>query len=157
MKSLRDTEPVGLMVELQHVAQDTHAPSQQDFQHWLDAGFPKLENLSVLIRIVDPAESRQLNREYRGKDKSTNVLSFPFEVPAGVPNEHLGDLVICAEVVNSEAKEQGKTASAHWAHIAIHGVLHLMGYDHIDPDEAEEMEAIEVRLLNQLEISNPYL
>ena len=148
---------MGLVVVLQHVARDTHAPSQRDFQHWLDASFPSFENLSILIRIVDPEESRQLNRGYRDKDKPTNVLSFPFEVPAGIPNEHLGDLVICAEVVNHEAQEQGKTANAHWAHIVIHGVLHLMGYDHIDPAEAEEMETIEVRLLNKLGISNPYL
>ncbi len=147
---------MGLNVETQCVAKDVSAPSQQDFQHWLDACFPDVDDLTLLIRIVESTESQQLNRDYRGKDKSTNVLSFPFELPEGVPNEHLGDLVICAEVVNREAQEQGKSMTAHWAHMVIHGVLHLMGHDHIAQAEAVEMEAIEVRLLNKLGVSDPY-
>ena len=156
MKSQKGTESVGLTVALQCVTEAMSVPSLQDFQQWLDRSFPDVDDLSVLIRVVDASESQQLNRDYRSKDKPTNVLSFPFEVPAGVPNTHLGDLVICAEVVNREALEQGKSPRAHWAHISIHGVLHLMGFDHLDPADAEEMEAIEVRLLKQLGISDPY-
>lgn len=114
----------------------------------------------ITLRIVDEPESQALNNEYRGKDKPTNVLSFPFEMPEGVPAEALppmlGDLVVCAPVVQLEAQQQDKRDDAHWAHMIIHGVLHLLGYDHIDDAEAETMEALEIKLLAQLGFSNPY-
>lgn len=114
----------------------------------------------ITIRVVDEAESRQLNAEYRGKDKPTNVLSFPFEMPEGLPEGALppvlGDLVICAAVVAREAREQGKSPEAHWAHMVTHGVLHLLGYDHQETREAELMEALEIEILAGLGYADPY-
>lgn len=104
----------------------------------------------LTIRIVGEAESRTLNRQYRGKDKPTNVLSFQGE--AGV----LGDLVICAPLVAREAAEQGKTARAHWAHLVVHGCLHLQGYDHEHEPDAKAMEAREIRILKRLGFADPY-
>ena len=101
----------------------------------------------------------RLNKEYRGKDKPTNVLSFPFDDMAGLPEEEtrlLGDLVICAPVVRKEAKKQDKRPKDHWAHMVVHGTLHLLGYDHIEEAEASEMEALEARILEQFGIKNPY-
>jgi len=110
----------------------------------------------VLIRLVDETEGARLNADYRGKNYPTNVLSFPFEVPPGIPNTHLGDLVICAPVVVGEAVAQGISVEAHWAHLTVHGVLHLLGYDHLEDDEAERMEAEEIRILETLGFPNPY-
>ncbi len=116
------------------------------------------------LRIVSAEESRQLNRDYRGKDKPTNVLSFPMQMEGDITfaeNEPqafqiLGDLAICAQVVEDEARQQQKHREAHWAHMLVHGMLHLQGYDHIEDAEAEEMEQLEVRILNQLGFSDPY-
>lgn len=112
--------------------------------------------VEVSLRFVDDETIRELNRDYRGKDKPTNVLSFPFEAPPGVPTTLLGDLVICAPVVAAEAAEQGKPLTAHWAHMVVHGVLHLLGYDHIDDADAEIMEGLEVEILAGLGVPNPY-
>ena len=106
--------------------------------------------------VVDAAESQHLNLTYRGKDKPTNVLSFPADLPDFVESTHLGDLAICAEVVVHEAREQGKPVMNHWAHMTIHGCLHLLGYDHIKDDEAALMEDLEVKLLAALNIPDPY-
>jgi probable rRNA maturation factor len=110
----------------------------------------------MVIRIVDEDESAQLNETYRHKSGATNVLSFPFDVPEGIELNLLGDLVICAPVLSREADTQNKTIMAHWAHIIIHGTLHLLGYDHIDDVDAQEMEEKEIALLQTLSISNPY-
>jgi len=135
-----------------------HLPSEENFALWVKKALPDSdEEFEVTIRIVDEEESHALNHEYRGKDKSTNVLSFPFEAPPGLDLPLLGDLVICAQVVEKEAKEQKKELLHHWAHMTIHGILHLRGYDHINDDEADEMEAIETELLASLAISDPYL
>ena len=109
------------------------------------------------MRLVDEEESQTLNREYRGKDKPTNVLSFPSDLPAVVENDLLGDLVICVPVVAREANEQGKSLEAHWAHLVIHGLLHLMGYDHQTDEEALQMESRERELLQQLNYPDPYI
>lgn len=133
-------------------------PSFEDFSRWIKVALPTIgDEFEVTVRLVDEEESLALNSEYRGKDKSTNVLSFPFEAPMDLDVPLLGDLVICTQVVNREAEEQQKTALDHWAHLTIHGILHLRGYDHIDDDEAEEMEALETQLLASLGISDPYL
>jgi probable rRNA maturation factor len=133
-------------------------PSEADFRLWVEKALPTVgEEFEVTIRIVDEEESHALNHEYRGKDKSTNVLSFPFEAPPGLDLPLLGDLVICTQVVEREAEEQKKELLHHWAHMTIHGILHLRGYDHINDDEADEMEAIETKLLASLAISDPYL
>ncbi|SIQ41060.1 probable rRNA maturation factor [Aeromonas sp. RU39B] len=132
-------------------------PAESDFQRWLDGtinGFQ--DEAEVTVRLVDEAESNELNLTYRGKDKPTNVLSFPFEAPPGIELPLLGDLVICRQVVEREADEQGKPLEAHWAHMVVHGCLHLLGYDHIEDDEAEEMEQLERDIMNELGYADPY-
>ncbi|QGZ72034.1 rRNA maturation RNase YbeY [Aeromonas hydrophila] len=133
-------------------------PSEAQLQGWLDGtilGFQ--QEAEVTVRIVDEAESNELNLTYRGKDKPTNVLSFPFEAPPGLELPLLGDLVICRQVVEHEAAEQSKPLMAHWAHMVVHGSLHLLGYDHIEDDEAEEMEALERDIMQELGFADPYL
>ena len=117
----------------------------------------------MTIRYVGAEESRSLNAQFRGKDRPTNVLSFPasedpaqFEVLPGSTQPYLGDLVICAAVVEREAAEQGKSRRAHHAHMVVHGILHLLGYDHLTPSEAEQMESIEIRALDSLGYPDPY-
>lgn len=114
----------------------------------------------VSIQVVDEATISELNQTYRHKSGPTNVLSFPFEAPPGLPEEEaqsmLGDIIICAQVVSREAEEQGKELQAHWAHMVVHGVLHLLGYDHLDDEEAEAMESLEIQLLSELAFPNPY-
>jgi probable rRNA maturation factor len=111
---------------------------------------------SLCVRIVDSAESRRLDRDFRGKDRPTNVLSFPASPEERVASGVLGDLVICAPVVAREAHEQHKTLGAHWAHMVVHGMLHLLGYDHEKPREARAMEALEVEILRGLGFHDPY-
>lgn len=121
------------------------------------AGRTEFAEPELTIRLVQLEESQELNFAYRGKDKPTNVLSFPFEAPPEVPIELLGDLVICAPVVNQEAIEQHKNAEAHWAHMVVHGCLHLLGFDHIKDDEAEIMENLERQIMASLGFPDPYL
>jgi probable rRNA maturation factor len=137
------------------IATAKSVPATALFQRWAEAAGPA-GPAEVSIRIVDIPESARLNQVYRHKSGPTNVLSFPFEVPAGVPNELLGDLAICAPVVEREAKEQGKSAEAHWAHMVVHGILHLRGYDHDEDAEAERMEALEAEIMARLGYPNPY-
>lgn len=133
-------------------------PTEADFQRWLEAVLPQFQPESeVTIRVVDEAESHELNHTYRGKDKPTNVLSFPFEAPPGIELPLLGDLIICRQVVEQEAREQEKALEAHWAHMVIHGSLHLLGYDHIEDDEAEEMESLETEIMLALGYPDPYI
>ncbi|MEZ9834209.1 rRNA maturation RNase YbeY [Vibrio breoganii] len=140
------------------VENDSQLPSEQDFQSWLDYTLTQFQPDSELtIRIVDSEESHQLNHDYRGKNKPTNVLSFPFEAPPGVEINLLGDLVICKQVVEDEAAAQQKTLTAHWAHMVVHGSLHLLGYDHIQDEEAEEMESLETEIMQGLGFDDPYL
>ncbi|MEZ8304070.1 rRNA maturation RNase YbeY [Vibrio splendidus] len=133
-------------------------PTEQDIQLWLDKIIPQFqENAELTVRIVDTEESHQLNHDYRGKDKPTNVLSFPFEVPPGMELDLLGDLIICRQVVEKEAEEQNKPLLAHWAHMVVHGSLHLLGYDHIEDDEAEEMESLETEIMQTMGFEDPYI
>lgn len=133
-------------------------PTEADFQRWLEAVLPQFQPESeVTIRVVDKAESHELNHTYRGKHKPTNVLSFPFEAPPGIELPLLGDLIICRQVVEQEAREQEKALEAHWAHMVIHGSLHLLGYDHIEDDEAEEMESLETEIMLALGYPDPYI
>lgn len=149
--------------DLQIASATRELPSHEQFERWVDAVLdPRIAEpaAGVVIRIVDEAESRGLNREFRGIDRPTNVLSFPFEPPPGAPREalagHLGDLVICAPVVIGEAAEQGKLAEAHWAHMVVHGLLHLLGYDHQNDAEAADMEERERSVLRRLGYPDPY-
>lgn len=148
-------------VEVQFVVQAEGVPPLSAFHHWVEAATADLQtDVQLTIRIVDELESRTLNHRFRGRDKPTNVLSFPFEAPPGVPLEeignHLGDLVICAPVVRQEAGEQGKTQAEHWAHMVVHGVLHLRGFDHQADSDAEAMEQRERQLLAGLGFADPY-
>jgi probable rRNA maturation factor len=133
-------------------------PSESQLISWLAPVFQQhqLDEHEITIRFVDDVESAELNNTYRGKNYPTNVLSFPFEAPPGVDVPLLGDLVVCVPVIEKEAKEQGKTLNNHYTHMVIHGCLHLLGYDHIDDSEAEEMEALEIKLLAEIGIDDPY-
>jgi probable rRNA maturation factor len=134
------------------------APDSTQFENWLSQVAKQLNITGeVCIKIIDETESQDLNNTYRQKDKPTNVLSFPSEIPDFIKSTHLGDLAICAPLVEQEAEQQNKVVQNHWAHLTIHGCLHLLGYDHIEDNEAEEMEALEVKLLAELKIGNPYI
>ncbi len=148
-----------VIIDLQIATENSaDLPTEQQIQQWANAAV-RAENVEpeITVRIVDEAESHQLNLTYRGKDKPTNVLSFPFECPDEVALPLLGDLVICRQVVEREAQEQGKLLTAHWAHMVVHGSLHLLGYDHIEEDEAEEMESLESQIMRSLGFADPYL
>jgi probable rRNA maturation factor len=139
------------------------APTCEQFQLWIAEIIKMIPEKiptqchEVCISIVDKNTSAELNENYRGKNGPTNVLSFTYDPMPGVPQESLGDLAICAEIVEEEASAQHKTVESHWAHLTIHGVLHLLGYDHIVDDEATVMEALEINLLHKLGFENPYL
>lgn len=145
------------MIDIQKEAEDDGLPSDDELNYWVESALePNNKGSELTVRIVELEESRTLNNQYRHKDKPTNVLSFPFENPPGLELPLLGDLVICAPVVRAEAKEQNKSLTAHWAHMVIHGTLHLQGYDHIQAADAEIMEAKEVVYLQKLGFPDPY-
>ena len=132
-------------------------PTVREFRAWARAAVvPHRRDAELALRVVDEAESEYLNQTYRGKPGPTNVLSFAAELSPDVPVPLLGDLVICAPVVMREAREQHKLAQAHWAHMTVHGCLHLLGYDHQSAREANVMEALEIEILEQLGFANPY-
>jgi probable rRNA maturation factor len=148
-----------LTLSVGYAASRKGVPTSASFRQWVEAalrGAKRRKATELSIRIVDAKEGRTLNRDYRGKDYATNVLSFPVELPPGITLPLIGDLVICAPVVTKEAAEQGKLARHHWAHMTVHGVLHLLGYDHMEDAEAEAMEALETRVLAGLGIDDPY-
>ena len=155
--------PVRLDVSVGYALPRAGLPSAVSFRKWVAAALAgRIREADLAIRVVDAREGRALNRHYRGKDYATNVLSFPADaaegvkLPKGVKMPLLGDLVICAPVVAREAKEQGKALNDHYAHLTVHGVLHLLGWDHEDEREAECMEALEREILAGLGIEDPY-
>jgi probable rRNA maturation factor len=133
-------------------------PSTAAIRRWARAALSgvRQRRVAVNVRIVGAGESRRLNASYRRRDKATNVLSFPYEAPPGAKSDLLGDLVICAPVVKHEARAQGKTEKAHWAHMVVHGIMHLRGYDHDNDEDAAVMERREIRTLRTLGFPNPY-
>lgn len=147
---------MALELDLQLAGEWPQLPAPEDFEAWLTSALQPGSNIELTVRVVGRDESRELNRAFRGKDSATNVLSFPAELPEGIDLPLLGDIVICAPLVAEEAAQQGKAVRDHWAHLTIHGLLHLMGHDHLDDDEAEEMESLEISLLESLGIGNPY-
>ena len=148
---------MAVLLDVQIACEDNNLPSIEQLQLWAETALStQKDDPELTIRIVESQESQELNHQYRGKNKPTNVLSFPFEVPEGIEINLLGDLVICSDVVNKEAIEQNKNIYDHWAHLVIHGCLHLLGYDHIEEDDAVEMESLEIKLLSTLGIDNPY-
>ena len=149
--------PVRLDVSVSYAAPRTGVPAATSFRNWVAAALRgRIREADLAIRIVGAKEGRALNRHYRGKDYATNVLRFPAELPEGVKMPLLGDLVICAPVVAREAKEQKKPLTAHYAHLTVHGALHLLGWDHEDEREAEAMEQLEREILAELGIADPY-
>jgi len=142
---------------LQNASSAAGVPAIGEFEKWLGVALQGMPAAILTIRIVDAAESAELNQRYRQKSGATNVLSFPADLPEEIDLPLLGDLVICAPLVQAEAAAQGKAVMAHWAHLVIHGCLHLLGYDHIEPADATEMESLETRQLQQLGLPDPYV
>lgn len=138
-------------------SEDEDIPDTAEVQHWAEQACLCEDQVIASVQVVDNDEMRELNSTWRGKDGPTNVLSFPMQSPEEVDLKILGDLALCAPVINAEARQQHKPVSAHWAHMVVHGMLHLQGYDHIEQQQAEEMEALEIRILDQLGFDNPYL
>ena len=147
-----------LHVDIQNASGEP-VPAEDDLRHWIAtalAGRATQEQVEVSVRLVDTEEMAMLNETYRGKQGATNVLSFPASLPAELSIPLIGDIVICAPVVRAEAAQQGKNLSAHWAHMTVHGTLHLLGYDHIEEQDAAIMEALESAILAELNFSCPY-
>ena len=149
--------PVRLDVSVAYALPRAGLPAAVSFRKWVAAALAgRIREADLAIRIVGTKEGRALNRHYRGKDYATNVLSFPAELPEGVRLPLLGDIVICAPVVAREAREQKKALADHYAHLTVHGTLHLLGWDHEDTREAECMERLEREILAELGIEDPY-
>ncbi|HEC15817.1 MAG TPA: rRNA maturation RNase YbeY [Sedimenticola sp.] len=147
----------GIELEIQYAVSGEGLPARSDFREWVEAALAgRRDRAALVIRIVDEHESAGLNQRYRHKAGPTNVLSFPFRAPPPVETDLLGDLAICAPLVRRQAGAQGKTERAHWAHMVVHGVLHLLGYDHEDSARAAEMERIEAGILARLGFPDPY-
>jgi len=147
---------MAIEIDVQFATAFTPLPDETQIELWATTALRGREKAQLTVRLVDEAESRQLNARYRGKNTPTNVLSFPAELPQGIEIPLLGDVVICAPLVEREAGEQHKKIDAHWAHLVIHGVLHLLGHDHQEEAEAEEMETIESDLLFSLGFPDPW-
>ena len=146
-------------IDLQNAVEAESAPDEAECRTLVSEVLSMLkdeQDAELTIRIVDEEESAELNEEYRGKKGPTNVLSFPFEAPVELPVRLLGDLVICASKVESEAVEQNKLVQAHWSHLIVHGTLHLLGYDHQSDEQAETMESLERNILHNLDFPDPY-
>jgi len=151
-----------VQVDVQNACNDDTAPEIPIVESWIGRAIDASGHggdTEVSVRIVDAAEIHALNSDYRGKDKPTNVLSFPAGDVAGLPADMpipLGDVVICASVVREEAAAQGKAITDHWAHMLVHGTLHLLGFDHETETEAAQMEALETRILSEHGVADPY-
>ena len=145
---------------LQNESDRESVPNISEFRKWLQQVLAEHGEISLAVRIVDREEMQALNSQYRGQDKPTNVLAFPAEIPAVVREQiesvPLGDIVICAPIVEAEAIDQNKPSIDHWAHLTVHGALHLLGYDHQDDEQARVMETLEQECLTELGIADPY-
>lgn len=159
-----------LNTEIQCECRDQYVPEPSLIREWVNRAYSKISDeatgvitgdgsadaLELTIRIVDEEEGALLNKRYRKRNGATNVLSFPYESPADVPQVILGDIVICAPVVAREAQISGTSAQAHWAHLVVHGILHLCGFDHKTHKQAESMEGLEISILADLGFPDPY-
>lgn len=147
-----------LVIDIQHASDSPDLPADKQLEKWLQAAWlgKPTQDSEVCLRIVGCEEMTVLNSRYRGKDKPTNVLSFPADIPAELALPLLGDIVICADIVAEQATQQEKTASAHWAHMCVHGMLHLQGHDHQNEADALEMETLETHILAELGYASPY-
>ncbi len=160
--SSKPTRKMTVQVDVQFVSTGAYTPSVNDISAWVNSALVVAQHTvggEVLVRVVDAGEMQVLNSEFRQQDKPTNVLSFPAGEIAGMPGDAvlpLGDVVVCASIVNDEAQQQGKAPADHWAHMIVHGTLHLMGYDHEETMAAAEMEGLEIQALYDYGIANPY-
>jgi probable rRNA maturation factor len=146
-----------LIVDIQMASASEEAPDPQSIERWIGAAIgDQRESTELSVRIVDAEEGQALNEQFRGSTGATNVLSFPFENESPEPLPLIGDIVICAPVVAKEAREQNKALNAHWAHMMIHGVLHLLGYDHQNENDANLMETLETEIMQGLGFPPPY-
>ena len=144
-------------IDLINNSDSSQLPALSDLQNWATAAVgQRREEAEISLLIVDEAEGAELNQQWRNKSGPTNVLSFPSDLPAELGLPLLGDLIICAPVVAREALEQKKSLNSHWAHMMVHGTLHLLGFDHIDDDQAEEMESLETDILARIGYPDPY-
>jgi probable rRNA maturation factor len=149
--------PVRLDVSVEYALPRLGLPAAVSFRKWVAAALKgRIREADLAIRIVGTKEGRALNRHYRGRDYATNVLSFPAELPEGVVLPLLGDIVLCAPVITREAREQKKALTDHYAHLTVHGALHLLGWDHEDAREADCMEQLEREILAEMGIEDPY-
>ena len=135
---------------------DDDVPEPELLQSWAAAAYLGETPAVASLLVTTADEVQSLNKQYRNKDKATNVLSFPMESPAEIDLCLLGDIVLCAPVIRQEAEQQSRSEVSHWAHMVVHGMLHLQGYDHIDNDDAKQMEKLEIDILAQLGFNNPY-
>ena len=144
-------------INVEYVSNASELPAEAMISRWVQAALEGYErDVEVGIRIVDESEITELNQRFRKEAEPTNVLSFPFEDPPGTQTDVLGDVVVCAPIVSSQAQTEGKPLSAHWAHMVVHGIMHLRGYDHETPEEANAMEHMETRILEGLGFPDPY-
>jgi len=144
-------------INVEYMSNASELPAEAMIAHWAQAALQGHERyVEVGVRIVDESEIIELNQRFRKKAEPTNVLSFPFEDPPGTQTDVLGDVVVCAPIVSSQAQTEGKPLSAHWAHMVVHGIMHLRGYDHETPEEANAMEHMETRILEGLGFPDPY-
>ena len=146
---------------MENASSSPNVPDEKLVHQWVYAALAEIntggkDDLELSVRVVDEEESADLNQRYRHKQGATNVLSFPADLPDSLQLPLLGDLVICAQIVEREARQQDKSLDAHWAHMLIHGSLHLMGYDHIDDRDTEEMELLETKIITSLNFPPPY-
>ncbi len=143
---------------IQFASKSQCIPGAGDLIKWIEkiSQLTEIKQKNITVRLVDETESQALNKQFRGRDRPTNVLSFPSEVPRDIEPDYLGDIVICAPVVEQEARDQNKVLNAHWAHMLVHGLLHLKGYDHLNTLEAEEMESREKQILQAMGFPDPY-
>jgi len=150
---------MSIEVDLQIASNTSNLPKAENLESWVNTALSTVskDDLELTLRIVDEDEMQSLNREYRNQDKPTNVLSFPFDDPPGIKTTLLGDILICAPVVEREAKDYGVDLNEHWAHMVVHGILHLCGYDHMQTIEATEMAKLELQILEKIGFYNRQL
>jgi len=159
MKSMNRTiKAMNIDIDVQYATEWPDLPDKKNIRQWVETALKDLnENAELTIRIVGEEEGTKLNEQWRKSKGPTNVLSFTHDGEKEIAPNLLGDIVICAPVVDREAIEQNKNNHAHWAHMVVHGVLHLNGFDHINPEDADRMENLEIKILEKLNVKNPYL
>jgi probable rRNA maturation factor len=162
---MKNMKTARIKLNLQIISKQKSIPTISNFKYWVTTALRANtwirpyridKSVEITIRVINAKEMSELNQKYRHKSGPTNILSFPFSPPPGIKSNLLGDIIICAPIVKQEAKRQNKLEKNHWAHLTIHGVLHLLGYDHTKSKDAKKMEQLEIKILKQLGIDDPY-